>query len=247
MKNLCFFFVFLCSSSCLVAQADRYQIEITSFVRLDWYPTFSTPADYISSTDYFSLKGTSFGLNANYKIPVAKSIILKPGIGYYQYSFNNIEKENSRFGKSVGRDIDFNGPVFMYFSTDKYRYHTITANIGLEKTFILKRDIQFTTGINLNNYFSISEYYHLTYNPEGSKDLRTNEKEGYFGSSVYISIGFLKKFEGFHVGPSFILPLFDTWKTDAVFPRETDSGSRNKWLRGIGVGISLNYSLHKNR
>lgn len=247
MKNFCFFFLFLCSSNCLFAQADRHQIEITPFVRMDWYPTFSKPADYISSTDYFSMKGTSFGLNANYKIPIAKSIILKPGIGYYQYSFNNVEKENSRFGKSIGRDIDFNGPVFTYFFTDNYRYHTITANVGLEKSFILKRDIQFTTGINLNNYFSISEYYHLTYNPEGSKDLRTNEKEGYFGSSVYISIGFLKKFEGVHVGPSFILPLFDTWKTDAIFPRETDSGSRNKWLRGIGVGISLNYSLHKNK
>lgn len=246
MKNLCFFSLFLCISNMSLAQANGHQIEIMPFVRFDWYPTFSKPADYISSTDYISMKGSSFGLNANYKIPITASIILKPGIGYYQYSFTNIEKENSRFGKAVGRDIDFSSPLFIYFFTDKYRYHTITANVGLEKTFDLKRDFQFTTGVNLNNYFSISEYYHLRENPGGSKDYKTH-KNRYFGSSVYISIGFLKKFDGFRIGPSFILPLFDTWKTDAVFPRETDSGSRNKWLRGVGAGISLNYSLHKNK
>lgn len=246
MEKLFFLFLLLCNSNFLLAQADAHNIEINPFARLDWYPKFSKPADYMSSTDYVSMKGTSFGLNAAYKIPLAKSFILKPGIGYYQYSFNNVEKENSRFGKSIGRETVIGSPAFIDLFTDKYRYHTITANIGLEKYFILKKDIQFTTGINWNNYYSISQYYHLTYNPEGSKDYRTNEKR-YFGSSVFLNVGFLKKFENIYVGPSLILPLFETWKTDALFPGEADSGSRNKWFHGLGLGISFNYLLNKKK
>ncbi len=220
------------------------QIEFTPFIRLDRYPKFSNVFNGPASTDYIIMKGISFGLYLAYKIPITRSVLLKPGIGYYKYSFNNIKKENTLFGKSTGRDINFVSPVYITFFTDKYRYNTIMANIGVEKIFNSKKNIQIVTGINWNNYFAISEYYHLVYNPEGSQDYLKNNKR-YFGSSVYINISLLKKFQKVSIGPSLILPVFDNWKMDETFPEETNSSSRSKWLNGIGLGISFNYSLIK--
>ena len=246
MTRPIFIIFFSIISNFALAQKKTTQIEIEPFIRIDKYPQFSYVIDGRPSTDYVNIRGTSFGLNFAYKIPITKSILLKPGIGYYQYSFNNIKKENTFFGKSTARNINFVSPFYIPFFTDKYRYNTITANIGIEKIFNCKKNIQIVTGVNWNNYYVVSEYYHLVNNPEGSQDYRKNNKR-YFGSSVYINISLLKKFQKISIGPSLILPVFDNWKMDETFPEETNSGSRSKWLNGIGLGISFNYSLNKKK
>jgi hypothetical protein len=223
------------------------QIEILPYSRWDSYPEFSYVLNGRPSTDYVKINGTGWGIYINYKLPVAKSIFIKSGIGYYKYSFNNIKKENTQFGKSTVRDIDYySGPIavdILYY-TDKYWYNTINANIGVEKLFNLKKDMQITTALNINNYFTFSQYYHLSYNSPGSQDYKKNIGR-YFGSSVNINASLLKKFTKISIGPSIIIPVFELWKTDETFFEETNSGSRNKWFRGIGLGISCNYSLTK--
>ncbi|MEO8399462.1 MAG: hypothetical protein ABI550_06565 [Ignavibacteriaceae bacterium] len=246
MKLLTVIFLLSIIPNFTLGQKLSNQIEFTPIIRLDGYPKFSYVLSGRPSIDYVKIKGTSFGLSLSYRIPITKSVSLKPGIGYYKYSFNHIKKENTLFGKSLERDINFLSPVYILFFTDKYRYNTITANIGLENFFNCKRDIQIVTGINWNNYFAISEYYHLVYNPQGSQDYLKNYKR-YFGSSVCINISLLKKFQKVSIGPSLILPVFDNWKMDETFPEETNSSSRSKWLNGIGLGISINYSLAKKR
>jgi len=172
-------------------------------------------------------------------------VYLKPGIGYYKYSFNNIKKVNTLFGKSNVRDIGFVSPLYIPFYTNKYSYNTISANIGVEKIFNYKSSIQIVTGLNLNNCYVVSEYYHLSYNPIGSQDYRKKIKR-YFGSSFSLNAGILKKYKKVSIGPSLMLPVFDTWKKDDTFIEEANSGSRSKWFNGIGLGISFNYSLTKD-
>jgi hypothetical protein len=121
--------------------------------------------------------------------------------------------------------------------------NTILLILGVEKNFNLK-NLQIETGINFNSYYTISQYYHLSFNPQGSQDYKKNNKE-YFASSINLNVNLLKKFGKTNIGPSLVIPVFDTWKTDETFPEETNSGSRNKWLSGIGLGICINYSLSK--
>jgi len=244
--RLIFFISFSILSNFTQSQIQVRQIEITPFVRIDKFPQFSYVLGGRPSTDYVNIKGTSFGLNLAYKIPITKSVLLKPGIGFYKYSFDNIKKENTLFGKSNVRNINFVSPLYIPFFTNKYSYNTISANIGVEKIFNYKSSVQIVTGLNLNNYYVVSEYYHLSYNSIGSQDYRKKIKR-YFGSSFNLNAGIVKKYKKVSIGPFFMLPVFDTWKKDYTFPEEANSGSRSKWLNGIGLGISSNYSLTKNK
>lgn len=249
MTRLIFIVFFSFASTFVLAQKQKTQIEINPYVRFDRYHEFSYVLNGRPSVDYVKIKGTSFGLNLFYKIPIAKSILLKPGIGYYKYSFNNIKKENTQFGMSDSRNINFPSALLIPFFTDKYWYNTIAINIGIEKLFICKNDLQVATGINLSNHFTYSQHYHITYNNSDNPiDNDYSLKNGrYFGFSAILNASLLKRFGKFNLGPSLILPVFDTWKTDETFPEETNSSSRNKWLGGIGLGISCNYSISKKQ
>lgn len=244
MMRLFLLFPFFMISNFALAQEQTRQLEIFPFIRQDKYPQFSYVLNGRPSTDYVNIKGTSFGVSVYYKIPITKSVLLKAGTGFYEYSFDKINKNNTLFGHADARDIGFISPYYISFYTNGYRYNTITANIGIEKIFKPLRNMEIVTGANLNNYFAFSEYYHLSYNPGGGLDYRQNNK-GYFGSSFNLNICILKRFQKLRVGPSVIIPVFDLWKMDKIFPEETNFGSRNKWMNGIGLGISINYSLIK--
>lgn len=244
--QIIFFISFSILSNFAQSQEQVRQIEFTPFVRIDKFPQFLYIWGGRPSTDYVSIKGTSFGLSLAYKIPITKSVLLKPGIGFYKYLFDNIKKVNTLFGKSNARHIGFVSPLCILFYSNKYSYNTISANIGVEKIFNYKSTIQVVTGLNLNNYYVVSEYYHLSYNPIGSQDYRKKIKR-YFGSSFNLNAGILKKYKKVSIGPSLMLPVFDTWKKDDTFPEEANSGSRSKWFNGIGLGISFNYLLTKKQ
>lgn len=238
---ICFF-----GTSTVVAQNQKRQIEINPYIKFDKYPQFSYVLGGRPSTDYVNIKGTSFGINFAYKIPISKLLFLKPGVGYYKYSFNEITRKNTSFGTTKFRDINFISPLLIPFFTDKYHYNSISANIGLERLFLLKNSFHGVVGFQLNNYFTISQKYHLILNPEGSQDYKKKNKN-YFGSSGILYLNLVKKIKQVSLGPSFVIPVFDIWKTDATFQEETNNDTRNKWFNGIGIGISFNYSLPKKK
>lgn len=135
--QLIFFISFSILSNFAKSQEQVRQIELTPFVRIDKFPQFS----YVwgrPSTDYVNIKGISFVFNLAYKIPVTKSVLLKPGIGYYKYSFNNIKKVNTLSGQSNVRDIGFVSPVYILFFTNKYSYNTVVQILELKRLLITK-------------------------------------------------------------------------------------------------------------
>ncbi len=248
MKKLWFFFLFLCTSNLLSAQSDKHQIEITPLVRMDSYPEFTYSINPVNS-EKVKIKGESWGINTVYKFPV-KGLFIKAGLGYYRYSFNNIEQINSLFKKSDRRIIDYTleGPAApsIFFLTDKYWYHNIVLLMGVEKQTKILKNINLITGLNIGNHFTFSQYYHITYPaPRGTSDKKSDWR--YFGFSANAQIAAHKQWNRISVGPQLILPIFDSWKKDELFPEETNSGSRNKWFQGIGLGISFNYLLNKKK
>lgn len=237
--------ILLLVSGTAFAQKNPAQIEINPYMRLDKYPEFFYSIN--STTNSVNIKGSSWGINANYKLPVQKNLYLKAGLGYYRYSFDRINKENSLFGKSNARNIIFPSPLYILFYTDKYWYNTVSLNIGIEKVFEFKKLLQIITGLNINNYYTYSQSYHITYNNQDNPITNPyKRKEGrFFGLSGNLTVGVLKKYNKYNLGPTFILPVYDVWKTDNTFDGENNSGTRSKWLKGIGFGISFNYLLTK--
>jgi hypothetical protein len=108
-----------------------------------------------------------------------------------------------------------------------------------------------TTGIIVKNYFTFLQEYHMPYDNSFvqpalkiENDYRTNVKR-YFGLGTEFKIGLLKRMNKLSIGPSLIVPIYDNWRQDKIFPTETNSDNRSKWFKCIGIGIICNYSLKK--
>lgn len=247
VKNILFAFCFTIIATSLVAQKKMAELEVKPFVQMDWYPEFTYS---INSVNYNSVKirGESFGINTVYKKPF-KSVYILMGFGYYRYSFNKISQKNSMFDIfNNNRTIDYtpSGPAApaITYATNKYWYHTISLNIGVQKYFDLKNDWQLSTGINLANYFTIAQTYHIRDFKYKRSDFR------YFGFSASLELGLIKRVNNIHIGPMLILPVYDLWKQDRMFPKnanslESNSATRHKWLRGVGMGISIKFPIGK--
>ena len=244
-KKIVFFFILLSISVFSLAQKKNNQIEMNPFVRWDNYPGFTYHFNGRASTDNLTMKGTNYGINLSYKYNFKKNLFLKVGLGYFKYNFDKLDNTNSSFGKSQSRPINFISPLFIQYSTDKYQYNNLVINTGIEKKFDLTKGASFITSFNLNAYYTCSQYYHLTFNPnDGNLDFKKNEKQ-IFGLSGNIMVSITKQFGRFQIGPSMVLPIFDLWKKDPVFLEEDYHGGKSKWLNGIGFGIVCNISLHK--
>jgi hypothetical protein len=243
-KQIIWVALLLCSSTCL-CQNRKSQIEITSFYRWDQYPAFNYTDNNIN---YFTVNihGTSPGVVATYNFNYHK-FLLKTGLGYYRYSFNKISETHSVFpGEYDNRMINYVPPgAFVRaitFATDRYWYHSIFLNTGIYKEIVLSKTIQIVTGCTLNNYFELSGYYHITYPHPGGADY-TNSKFPYLGFSLSTQAGVEFKTKKLGITPLFILPVFDLWKQDEIFPGEKNNYHRSKWLGGVGAGISFCYRL----
>lgn len=230
------------------SQKQKAQVEINPYVRWDSYPKFLYSINSVT-TNTVKINGTSWGINAAYKFPIHNKLYLKAGLGYYKYSFNNIKSNNSLFGKGDARVIGFPSPLYIIFTSNKYWYNTISINLGIEEKIELKKNVQAVCGLEVNNYITYSQYYRISQQyPTGpSKHKYFGKNERYFGFSANLNASLLKDFGRLNLGPSIILPVFNKWRTDNIFPSETNSGSRHNWFGGIGVGISFNYSLTKNK
>ncbi len=215
------------------------QIEITPYVKYDTYPEM---IDRVTSTTHYAkISGLSYGLDFNIRIKIYKKYSFLSGIGYYKQSFNKIESRSS-YGEGNTRWIDYPSPLFINFYTDKYWYHTFLFNVGVEKEFVLKKNLSASIGAVSSSYFTFSQYYHLNNNPGGSLDYKTNGFR-HSGSTFSLIAGLQKTVKNILIGPKLIFPIYTKWKKDNAFAGETYKGSRDKWLRGIGGGISVNYFL----
>jgi hypothetical protein len=231
-------------------QKTPAKLEILLYSRLDKYPEFSLPGitGPTDNTDYITLKGISWGINAGYKIPLSKNLFLKPAMGFYKYSFSKITRFNTYYKKEYHeRPIDYEPgrSQFIFYGTDKYWYNTVLFQVSIERQFMFKNNLQLCGGITLGDYYTISQKYHIDTkdtNPELPNPYKLPDKRNFgITSSIYASL--LKQFGKFDMGPTLILPVYDRWKQDGVFFGETSSQRRDKWLGGIGLGFTCNYSF----
>lgn len=234
------------------AQKNYKQIEIEPYIKLDKYPQFTNAINVISNYK-LKINGTSWGFNSSYKTPLKKKFFLKVGIGYFKYAFNKIKSINQSFGEGKRRIINYPTTLSIVLGTDKYWYNTVCINLGIEKVFELKSDLQLNCGIRLLNYFTFSQHYHIpadnSFIPPALK-IENNYKttvNRYFGTGTELNLDLLKKIRKVSLGPSLIIPVYNSWKQDAIFPTETNSSNRSKWLGGIGIGLKCNYLISKTK
>ena len=243
-KKAILLFTFLFLTLFSQAQKPNNQIGITPFVRWDNYPRHTYHYNGAGTSDNLKMKGTSYGIDLDYKFNVKKGLFIKAGIGYYKYKLDKLDNDNSVFGKSQARPINFISPLFIQLSTDKYYYNNLFLTTGIEKQFELNKGFNFITSFNLNGYFTYSQYYHLTANPnDGNLNFNKNEK-GFLSVSGNVMAAVTKKVGSLQIGPSLFIPVFDVYKKDPVFLETGSRGGNSKLLNGIGLGLVCNVSLH---
>jgi len=234
-------FILLCTNT-LSAQIPKKQIELQPYFRWDSYPTFTSTISNFA-THQISIKGKSGGINAAYKSEIRNNLFLKIGIGYYKFSFSEIERIHRVFGKSNVRLVSYTAPIGdINIYTPKYWYNTFNANIGIEKYFPLRSNYYVISGLTARNYYTFSQQYNMTLSTVENQKRYVKRQ---FGFSADLSAGILKQMGKLGIGASVILPVYDKWRQDNFFPAEENASSRNKWFRGIGAGINCNYSLSK--
>jgi hypothetical protein len=221
------------------------QIELYSHLRWDKYPSFNIPFNSVSNST-ITMKGKSWGTDINYLHSLKDKWFIKGGIGYYKYSFDNIEAFVPSFGTRNARFINFRGgpSSTFYYVCDQYWYHMISLTVGLEKWLMLNKTVDLVGGFDVLNYFTLSQLYKIPIGNDHTDYKTKNER--YFGFGISTYAGIQKEVGRFQFGPALKVPIFNLWKQDSVFPFEQNSKSRNKWLNGIGLGITCKYSLTKN-
>jgi hypothetical protein len=234
----------LSSLSCFCQKESK--ITFSAFRRWDRYPLFQYTINSINSFNV-KIKGKSTGVNGAYCFDFHKFLV-RTGLGYYRYSFDQIDETYSVLPNHYkNRILDYKPegnivPAIIY-TTDKYRYNTLSINAGMGKEIFLSKDIQLVTSVSLDNYFALSSYYHITYPGPGGTDYRPFTFR-YFGFSFTEQTGLQIKSGKVAIEPVVILPVFDLWKQDKIFPGEKNKTSRIKWRRGVGAGVNFSYRLN---
>lgn len=227
----------------LMGQKRKSYIEIVPYYQYDSYPEF-TYGGGPPTTQFVKIKGNSLGANAYYKTPVGRYLYVKFGVGYYRYSFNKMDNHTVTFGPNHSRGISYPSDLYVNYWTDKYWYNTALADVGIQRVIPLDKTMNLTAGVDFQNFFTFSQYYRITASyPTGPPNHRFTTKERrYFGFTAKLYAGMLFKIGRISIGPEVFVPLFSLWKQDVIFG-EDNSASRDKWIRGIGAGISCSYSI----
>lgn len=234
-----------------VAQKNNNQIEIEPYFRWDKYPAFTNAINSVATYN-LDITGNNWGLNFSYKTFIKKNYSLKAGIGYFKYSFNKIISTHRLFGTGSRRVIDYPTTLGIVLGTDRYWYNTLSVDLGMDKYISLNKNTQINLGATIKNYITFSQQYHLPYSnsfiPQPELQIQNDYKTKngrYFGLGTDIHVGIVKKIGELKIGPSLIIPIYDNWRQDKIFPTETNSQSRSKWLKAFGIGMICNYTLPK--
>ncbi|MBX3257966.1 MAG: hypothetical protein KF862_27795 [Chitinophagaceae bacterium] len=241
MKTLVPVVNFLLLAFCGYSQAYNNSIEGEFYFRHDKYPAFSY-APNATRMHKVNAAGTSFGGALAYRLQMQQRFFLKAGIGYYKYSFSKMKVYDPIFGESDGRLTLYEPPdnTRVYLATPKYWYNCISVNIVPEYHFALGKNWLMAAGLGITNYLTFSQVYTF----QNIENPRLG-KFRYQGTSVTGQFSFLRQSGKLMFGPRIIVPFFDSYKQDDFFPSENVSLNRNKWLRGVGLGISCSYALKK--
>lgn len=223
------------------------ELEINSYFNHDRYPEFR----YHVNPTYdhlINIKGNSTGIDVGYKFTLSSKIKIKPFIGYYRFSFDEIDNyiEGLNFHSTARQTTLTPAPgIFLALATDKYYYDCINVGISGEEKIIDNNFISIWGGIKLNNYFSTTQRFYITYdNPDYPiENPHKTNRTGYLGARADAYITGLSSIGKLKFGPIINLPVYTIWKTDAFFPDESNSDTRNKWLNGWGVGVSVSYRI----
>ena len=241
MKKVIVLFFLIGSSYTTFSQTNKYSLEINPLIRYDHYKEFVGWETGVGGKHYVRPSGISYGIDFNLKRQVDSMNSLYFGLGYYRHIISKIES-HSDLGKAKERLINFPSPLFISFYSNRYAYNNLIANIGYERQIKIQDSYLLTVGIDINNLFTFSQYYHLSYNPGGSQDYRKNNFR-FFGILAGLDIGLIKRYKRFNIGPEIKLPIFSLLRTDSTFPNETGTGYRNQWFSSIGLEVSFTYKL----
>jgi hypothetical protein len=155
-----------------------------------------------------------------------------------------MDNHTALWGPNNVRGISYPSPLYINFWTNKYWYNTALTDVGIERLIPLSKAVNLTAGVDFQNFLTFSQYYRITAGyPTGPPHHRfTTKEKRYFGFTAKLYAGMLFKIGRIRIGPDVLVPLFSLWKQDVIFGEE-NSASRNKWLRGIGAGLSCNYQI----
>lgn len=227
-----------------VSKKRLTQIEIMPYIRWDNYPKFTYAINSITTNDVY-IKGLSYGINAIYGKNLNENLKLKTGIGYYRYSFTKIRNINSSYGEGDGRVIDY--PYLdVIYSTNKYWYHTISLSLGAEKYYAIKDNFSLLFGVSVQYYHTFAQFYKIF----DKYDYKRSQSHG-LGFAGTLHSGIAHKFNRTTIVPQLIIPIYDAWRKDAVFPgdvpdiKEDPSSWRDKWFNGFGIGCAIQYEPRK--
>ena len=243
-KKLGILFILFAKCFCTSAQNSKFSLEINPFMRYDKYKEFFAWKSF-TGRNMITPSGTSFGLNLNIKYQLLPASNVYLGLGYYRHTISNIKRVNN-FGEGNSWLIGYPSTSFILFYSDKYAYNKVTLNTGFEKHFILKKNYLITTGIDLNGLHTFSQYYHLTDNPDGSRDYITKNAR-FLGIFAGFDLGLMKSYKQFNIGPKIKIPVFSSLKTDEVLANDDGTDYRNNWFSGIGLGISFIYKFKTSK
>lgn len=253
MKKVLFSISLIICSFSILGQKQSRQLEIEPFMRWDNYPSFTNAINSIATYN-LAIKGTSWGINTAYKIPIKNSLYFKAGLGYYRYSFTNIASTHQSFGMGNRRIIDYPTQLGITLGTDRYWYNTLSLGLGIEKLYSIKKGFTIIGGVALRNYVTFSQRYHIPYDnsfiPQPDLQIKNNYKtfgKRNFGFGTELNLGVLKEMGKTQIGPSIIIPVYNSWNQDSIFPTESNSQIRSKWFRGFGLSFKITYTIKNNR
>ncbi|HTN08572.1 hypothetical protein [Agriterribacter sp.] len=240
MKTRLLIVNFLLLAYCVCSQDQGNSIEGEFYFRYDKYPAFSYSPNPTRMHKVNS-SGTSFGAALAYRLQMQQRFFLKAGIGYCKYSFSKMKVYDPIFGETNARlTLYMPQNTRVYLATPKYWYNCISINIVPEYHFALGKNWLVATGLGIKNYLTFSQVYSFK-NIESAKSRRFH----YQGYSISGQFSFFRQSGKVMFGPRIIVPFFDCYKQDNIFPSENNSLSRSKWFQGLGLGISCAYSLKK--